>query len=144
MLGFKVCIRLSLRSSVKHNYADTIGSPGHLRIWKELRRMLSRNYWFRIWIIQELVIASSIVVMYGESILDWETIRLCDSIWKKSYKRRRLEHQEWFEALERIPTSKAARNLINVLPEYWINESQVMVGPAPIHETQLEIRSCYE
>jgi hypothetical protein len=79
--------------------------------------------------------------MCGGSILDWETVLLCDSIWKKCYKRRRLEHQEWFEALERIPTGKAARCFLNILPENWINESQTMVGPAAIHESQLEIRS---
>jgi hypothetical protein len=79
--------------------------------------------------------------MCGEIFLDWGTLLLCDSIWKKSYQRRYLEHYEWFEAVEGIPTGKAVQRYTKILPEYRINESQTMVGPAALHETQLSILS---
>jgi hypothetical protein len=79
--------------------------------------------------------------MCGESILDWVTLLLCDSIFKQCYKRRYVEHYEWFEALEGIPTGKGLRRFAKILPEYRINESQTMIGPVALHVTQQEIRS---
>jgi hypothetical protein len=52
-----------------------------------------------------------------------------------------VEHYDWFEALEGIPTGKGVRRFSRIVPEYRINESQTMVGPLALHETQQEIRS---
>jgi hypothetical protein len=42
--------------------------------WASLLRLCQRKYWSRLWIIQELVLARSIVIQLGSFLLGWETL----------------------------------------------------------------------
>ncbi|KAK3339636.1 heterokaryon incompatibility protein-domain-containing protein [Lasiosphaeria hispida] len=52
-----------------------VGEPSKGTYLYALNRMMKQEYWFRLWIIQELVMgASSIVLRYGDEIIDWSTL----------------------------------------------------------------------
>jgi hypothetical protein len=47
--------------------------PDHYTKWKALESLCSRGYWSRLWIVQELVLASDLLVQHGCSTVLWQT-----------------------------------------------------------------------
>jgi hypothetical protein len=45
---------------------------GSVRMWKALERLVTHNYWFRIWIIQEVAQARRVHILYGGIYFLWE------------------------------------------------------------------------
>jgi hypothetical protein len=119
----------------------TIGDKAYTESWRELRCLLSREYWYRMWIIQEVALSPSITVMCGDTVLRWDTLLMCDTIWRQSFRRRNIEHYDWICLVERVPGWKLLQ-IIYAWPDgqfLMLNESQTMVGPESLHQTHLDV-----
>ncbi|KAK5654729.1 hypothetical protein OQA88_7054 [Cercophora sp. LCS_1] len=71
---------LRMMASLEHDQLDLStwsASTGNLfraNYFLALRELMKQDYWFRLWIIQELVMgASSTVLRYGDETIDWNT-----------------------------------------------------------------------
>ncbi|OAL30276.1 hypothetical protein AYO20_08754 [Fonsecaea nubica] len=66
----------------------TIGLETRKPTWEAIQGLLNKSYWERIWIVQELVCASSIQVLCGHCSLQWQILLAADSFWlnQKLYK----------------------------------------------------------
>jgi hypothetical protein len=60
--------KLTYEPVVHHEY---YGGYGFAKRWDALKALCERKYWSRLWIIQELVLASEIVVYCGVDKVDW-------------------------------------------------------------------------
>jgi hypothetical protein len=67
--------------------------------WKAIRRLFAREYWNRVWIIQEIAMASSIVVECGEDTICWSSVVRIDRIWQTQRRSKLSSHGAWFEAV---------------------------------------------
>ena len=67
-----------LRKATRHTetdeewMVDVVSNPENARHWEALKDLLSRDYWSRVWIIQEVVSASSLAVYCGNDIIPWD------------------------------------------------------------------------
>ena len=50
---------------------DSVPSPG----WDALCKIFGHRYWNRMWIVQELILASELRVFHGENELDWRSLQ---------------------------------------------------------------------
>jgi Heterokaryon incompatibility protein (HET) len=50
---------------------DFVHNPALNAHWKELAEICSLEYWTRLWIIQEVCLASKLRVLYGTEMIDW-------------------------------------------------------------------------
>jgi hypothetical protein len=67
-----------LFSKMTESFDD--GQPDRMRLVWALARLAVRPYWDRLWITQEIAAAKSIVVLCGDSIVQWKTLhQLCES-----------------------------------------------------------------
>ena len=96
-----------------------------------------------MWIIQEVALASSITVTCGDTVVRWEILLACDSIWKRAFRRRHIEHSDWLYQVERVPGWRLiSLTHVNMdLPFFMLSESQTMVGPASLNDTRPDMGS---
>ncbi|KAE9369872.1 HET-domain-containing protein [Stipitochalara longipes BDJ] len=120
----------------------TIGNPRYSKSWRAMRRLFSLNYWYRIWIVQEVVVSSKISVVYGLYHLSWQALVLCDITWKQSYQRRDFQYGPWFYDVDKIPGSFTLRMSKNgpaitvPVSPMRIGGSEFMVGPDSLNGTR--------
>lgn len=50
------------------------------RIWLALQRLLQRDFWHRVWILQELILPKDALVVCGSAVVSWKTFRKMSSI----------------------------------------------------------------
>lgn len=50
---------------------QTVGNPFHPLAWGAIRSLLSRPWWTRLWIYQEVVMAQRVILLCGHKSLDW-------------------------------------------------------------------------
>jgi hypothetical protein len=63
-------IKLGVCANVAIDQPSTtgIGRPSQ---WHSLYALLSHRYWYRVWIIQEISVATKVEVLYGHSYISW-------------------------------------------------------------------------
>jgi hypothetical protein len=52
----------------------TLGSEGQKPLWASALKLINQSYFERSWVVQELVLASSVRVMYRRVEIDWQTM----------------------------------------------------------------------
>jgi hypothetical protein len=52
----------------------------HWTGWSRFRRFVMNEYWTRIWIVQEFVLARKVTIMYGNVLIPWPCIHIVSSI----------------------------------------------------------------
>jgi hypothetical protein len=76
--------RAENRFSVNFNHFkwmdDFVHNPSLNAHWKELAEICNLEYWTRLWIIQEVCLASKLRVLYGTKMIDWTTFRNFHSV----------------------------------------------------------------
>ena len=60
----------------------TIGLDSYKGAWDSVRKLLNNTYWRRIWIVQELVCATSITVCCGAFSIGWVIFVMADEFWR--------------------------------------------------------------
>ncbi|KAI9746070.1 MAG: hypothetical protein M1818_000751 [Claussenomyces sp. TS43310] len=95
---------------------NTVGDQRYLAHWTALVYLLGRRYWSRIWIVQEIAVASNIKLLCGSSFFNWEQIIACNNIW---YIGRRSA--PWYLDRQNTSRSLGQRNLPdpNTLQSDW-------------------------
>jgi hypothetical protein len=64
---FKCCLDFNWALSVRQE----VEQLGTYKMWQALERLLTHDYWFRIWIIQEISQAKRVKITYGGIWIDW-------------------------------------------------------------------------
>ncbi|KAH6620861.1 hypothetical protein B0J18DRAFT_209691 [Chaetomium sp. MPI-SDFR-AT-0129] len=64
--------------------ADVASAPTS-PLWKSVASLFSRPWFWRIWVIQEVVLAQSAVVKWGHAEMDWRWIGLASAILRTNY-----------------------------------------------------------
>jgi hypothetical protein len=103
-------------------------NPGYLGtgVWMALHDLMRRRYWYRLWIIQEVVLgASCLVLQCGESYIDWSSFCrgicfLFDYLWTVKDELLRSESRMQRLALgARLPNRWATTSLHLVYGDLW-------------------------
>lgn len=73
-VAFNFLELLSSKKWMKILEKKRIPKTGFRHCWTALNRLLQRPYWGRLWVIQEIVLASRIDVYCGDDVIDWESL----------------------------------------------------------------------
>lgn len=75
-------LQVSSQASDHTDAVDYIGLPGRSLDLRETRVILSRPYWGRVWVIQELCVAKDIIIMDDSLCISWSTFSSDLTEWK--------------------------------------------------------------
>ena len=67
-----IATAVSFLRDIKLNYSEYAYRPN--QPWESLVKLCYRTYWTRLWIIQEVVLATDILVQYGSYDFEWDTL----------------------------------------------------------------------
>ncbi|RMZ83442.1 hypothetical protein DV737_g1532, partial [Chaetothyriales sp. CBS 132003] len=56
-------------------YTNLFGDDDQTHVWTALQRLCARDYWTRLWIIQEVLLAKELVLFCGERTLSWDAFK---------------------------------------------------------------------
>lgn len=93
----------SNRSEIENWFSKTLTNPARLRSWEALYDLIDRDYWKRVWIIQEIFSATTLVVRCGYRSIWWSDFvfliymisRKFDLINTEEVRANRLENAEF-------------------------------------------------
>jgi hypothetical protein len=75
LLGRHLRDPLAVSSIISNSFSATgFLSAILMRMWKARTRLLRQSYWSRGWIVQEVLLAEEVVVIYGGQFLNWESL----------------------------------------------------------------------
>jgi len=52
--------------------------------WSIIQDFFSQDYWKRVWVIQEVVVATDVMILYGKSKISWDYVAAAIVIWKRT------------------------------------------------------------
>ncbi|RMZ87455.1 hypothetical protein DV736_g5315, partial [Chaetothyriales sp. CBS 134916] len=56
-------------------FTNLFGNDDQMHVWTALQRLCERDYWTRLWIIQEVLLAKELVLFCGERTLSWDAFK---------------------------------------------------------------------
>lgn len=98
--GYEEAIGL-LHQAEGHNnpdawFAATVGDEQYKSAWYNLSKFLTKDYWERIWIIQEVACSTSISVLCGQHRLNWSILVSADSIFGPEGQLAKEDLKAWY------------------------------------------------
>jgi hypothetical protein len=117
-------IQESTFSSHFHATLTKLGSPFfEVAPWIAIRKLLEREFWYRVWIFQELVLPKKLLLACGSRYLSWTTFQNLDDLrmhvrgWHSDYKslRRELAHLDLGTQDEVIAVCRIVQTFVRIL-----------------------------
>lgn len=98
--------------------------------WKSLKRLCSREYWKRVWIIQEIVLAQNVVFRCGKMQLNWQSLSdlflMLSSTDRRGRSLNPVEYQ--IPSFIEVVLNSPASSILKLRREYNYNKNSL--GPA--------------
>ena len=88
--------------------------------WEALARLFERPYFRRTWVVQEVVVASDIIIRCGSFALSWEYVE---------YIARSLLATGWIRALKKVYGSNCIPNYVQTISNIKASFSEIKGGP---------------
>jgi hypothetical protein len=86
--------------------------------WHALKEFFNEEYWRRVWIIQEITVASTVVMLYGDLELPWiELVTFLEALHKHSV-------QEWGESELDVSGNGIGASHLLKFREHWIDTNK--------------------